>query len=89
MRAIKRSVARVSPTYSNGKSVYIGVALEKEIQIVDPKGNPVVKFPYGHDAAKWPEVSLATVPAADRLFVEYEPALRGAFAKPGVAPQPT
>jgi len=56
-----------------GRPSYIGVALDKEIRILDLRGNPLLTIPYAHDPRTWLQVSLATVPSADRIFVSYEP----------------
>ena len=55
------------------KSSYLGVALDKEIRILDLRGNLLLTIPYAHDPRVWLQVSLATIPSADRIFVRYEP----------------
>ena len=76
------TAAALAPDY---QTVYIAVALEKEIQILNLSGTPFLSIPYAHDRAIWSYVLIATTHAADRIFLMYRP---GPEAQGDESPKP-
>lgn len=52
---------------------YIAVALDDGIQILGVDGRQVVTIPYHAGVASRSQISLATLPTVDRIFIQYDP----------------
>jgi hypothetical protein len=50
-----------------------GMALLKELRVVDKTGKTVASLPYDQDVDRWGSLSTAIKPTKDRFFIKYDP----------------
>ncbi|EDY21440.1 hypothetical protein CfE428DRAFT_0685 [Chthoniobacter flavus Ellin428] len=62
-----------APVCAGETPVYLLLAFENAVQILDLHGKPLATAPYGHDPAIWPGLFVATVPGGERVFILYDP----------------
>lgn len=67
----------VSFPYGRETPKYIAVALASSLRILDLNGAPLNTIPYGHDAARWPQLEITSTDDLSRIFLKYGPGYWG------------